>query len=152
MWINLWQFVHWSYLPQKWLVFANYFSLPNFYPNWSIFLHGYIRHIRDIFQLWARQGSNPQNCNAENAKRAGHAAARLSLILFFLQNKQNVSIVLVSGKAMDVCNRHETSQSWVMLCRRIAQWAKSFLKMFQNFKLSIRKTYTIIQTTYQYKI
>ena len=29
---------------------------------------------------------------------------------FLLQNKQNVSIVLVSGKAMDVCNRHETSQ------------------------------------------
>ena len=23
-----------------------------FYPNWPIFLHGYIRHIRDIFQLW----------------------------------------------------------------------------------------------------
>ena len=22
-----------------------------FYPNWPIFLHGYIRHIRDIFQL-----------------------------------------------------------------------------------------------------
>ena len=58
----------------------------------------------------ARQGSNPQNCNAENAKRAGHAAAKLSLILVFFQNKQNVSIVLVSGKAMDVCNRHETSQ------------------------------------------
>ena len=58
----------------------------------------------------ARQGSNPQNCNAENAKRAGHAAARLSMIFFLLQNKQNVSIVLVSGKAMDVCNRHETSQ------------------------------------------
>ena len=39
---------------QKWLVFANYFSLSKFYPNWPIFLHGYIRHIygyiRDIFQ------------------------------------------------------------------------------------------------------
>ena len=37
---------------QKWLVFANYFGLPTFYPNWPIFLLGYIRHIRDIFQLW----------------------------------------------------------------------------------------------------
>ena len=36
----------------KWLVFANYFGLPNFLPqvpNCPIFLYGY---IRDIFQLW----------------------------------------------------------------------------------------------------
>ena len=58
MWINyqymelcplILNFLHKS--SQKWLVFANYFGLPNFYPNWPIFLHGYIRHIRDIFQL-----------------------------------------------------------------------------------------------------
>ena len=37
---------------QKWLVFANYFCLPNFSPQLANILHGYIRHIRDIFQLW----------------------------------------------------------------------------------------------------
>ena len=30
---------------------ACFWSSPNFYPNLPIFLHGYIRHIRDIFQL-----------------------------------------------------------------------------------------------------
>ena len=42
-------FLHIS--PQKWLVFAKYFGLPNFLPQMPNFLHGYIRHIRDIFQL-----------------------------------------------------------------------------------------------------
>ena len=36
---------------QKWLVFANYFGLPNFLPQLANFLHRYIRNIRDIFQL-----------------------------------------------------------------------------------------------------
>ena len=36
---------------QKWLVFANYFGLPNFLPQLANILHGYIRHIRDILQL-----------------------------------------------------------------------------------------------------
>ena len=31
---------------------ACFWSSPNFYPNLPIFLHGYIRHIRDIFHLW----------------------------------------------------------------------------------------------------
>ena len=39
---------------QKWLVFGNYFSLSKFYPNWPIFLHGYIRHIRNILQPCGR--------------------------------------------------------------------------------------------------
>ena len=30
---------------------ACFWSSPNFYPNLPIFLHGYIRHIRDIFHL-----------------------------------------------------------------------------------------------------
>ena len=37
---------------QKRLCFVNLHVLPNFYPNLPIFLHGYIRHIRDISQLW----------------------------------------------------------------------------------------------------
>ena len=44
-------FLHKS--PQKWLVFANNFASQTFYPNWPIFLHGY---IRDIFQLWEKAG------------------------------------------------------------------------------------------------
>ena len=32
---------------------ACFWSSLNFYPNLPIFLHGYIRHIRDIFQLWS---------------------------------------------------------------------------------------------------
>ena len=39
-------------LPKKGLDFAKLCVFPNFYPNLPIFLHGYIRHIRDILQLW----------------------------------------------------------------------------------------------------
>ena len=35
----------------KRLNFAKLCALPNFYPNLPIFLHGSIRHIRDILQL-----------------------------------------------------------------------------------------------------
>ena len=54
---------------QKWLVFANYFSLPNFLPQLANFLHGYIRHIRDIFQLWLGGGGSPMwsDCNGGQA-------------------------------------------------------------------------------------
>ena len=38
-------------LLQKRLHFAKLCVLPNFYPNLLKFLHGYIRHIRDILQL-----------------------------------------------------------------------------------------------------
>ena len=39
-------------LPQKRLDLAKLCVLPNFYPNLPIFLHRYIRHIRDILQLF----------------------------------------------------------------------------------------------------
>ena len=39
---------------QKWLFLLIILASQTFYPNWPIFLHGYIRHIRDIFQLWSR--------------------------------------------------------------------------------------------------
>ena len=49
-------FVHWVVhllhkSSKKWLVFAYFWSSQIFYPNLQLFLHGYIRHIRDIFQL-----------------------------------------------------------------------------------------------------
>ena len=37
---------------QKWLFLLIFWSSQTFYPNWPIVLHGYIRHIRDILQLW----------------------------------------------------------------------------------------------------
>ena len=37
--------------PPKKASFSKLCVLPNFYPNLPIFLHGYIRHIRDILQL-----------------------------------------------------------------------------------------------------
>ena len=39
-------------LPKNGLFLLIILASQTFYPNWSIFLHGYIRHIRDIFQLW----------------------------------------------------------------------------------------------------
>ena len=37
---------------KKGLIFLNCVRSQTFYPNLLIFLHGYIRHIRDILQLW----------------------------------------------------------------------------------------------------
>ena len=39
-------------LPKNGLFLVIILVSQTFYPNWPIFLHGYIRHIRDIFQLW----------------------------------------------------------------------------------------------------
>ena len=60
-----------SNLPKTILDFAKLCILPDFYPNLPIFLHGYIRHIRDISQLCIRvfvlhtlfrlSGMKPQN-------------------------------------------------------------------------------------------
>ena len=41
-----------SNLPKKILNFAKLLFSQTFYPSLPIFLHGYIRHIRDITQLW----------------------------------------------------------------------------------------------------
>ena len=38
---------------QKGLCLQIYLLFQTFYPNFLIFLHGYIHHIRDISQLWA---------------------------------------------------------------------------------------------------
>ena len=38
--------------PKQYLILQNCVSSQTFYPNLPIFLHGYIRHIRDISQLW----------------------------------------------------------------------------------------------------
>ena len=38
------------------VVVANFCSSQTFYPNLPICLHGYIRHIRDILQLWEYRG------------------------------------------------------------------------------------------------
>ena len=40
-----------TYLPKNGLFLLIILAFQTFYPNWPIFLHGYIRHIRDIFQL-----------------------------------------------------------------------------------------------------
>ena len=39
-------------LPKNCLSLLIFRSSQTFYSNWPIFLHGYIRHIRDILQLW----------------------------------------------------------------------------------------------------
>ena len=54
--VKLWKFrqtfhIGCANLLQKRLHLAKLCVLPNFYPNLPIFLHGYIRHIRDILQL-----------------------------------------------------------------------------------------------------
>ena len=58
MWINyqlmavcplILKFLHIS--SQNGLFLLIILASQTFYPNWPIFLHGYIRHIRDIFQL-----------------------------------------------------------------------------------------------------
>ena len=41
-----------TYLPKNGLVSIIILASQIFYPNWPIFLHGYIRNIRDIFHLW----------------------------------------------------------------------------------------------------
>ena len=41
-----------TYLPKNDLFLLIILASQTFYPNWPFFLHGYIRHIRDIFQLW----------------------------------------------------------------------------------------------------
>ena len=67
---NLWGFLWWinvdklsiygslsidlifcTYLPKNGLFLVIILASQTFYPNWPIFLHGYIRHICDIFQL-----------------------------------------------------------------------------------------------------
>ena len=40
-----------TYLPKNGLFLLIILASQSFYPNWPIFLHGYIRHICDIFQL-----------------------------------------------------------------------------------------------------
>ena len=72
---------------QKWLVFANNFGLPNFLPQLANFLHGYIRHIRDILQLCDHRCS-AASCNDElrppdlPADKMSTCAPRLITTLF----------------------------------------------------------------------
>ena len=47
-------------LPKKGLFWPNCIFSQTFYPSLQIFLHEYIRHIRDISQLWASY-RRPQN-------------------------------------------------------------------------------------------
>ena len=59
--------------PQERLNLAKMPVLPDFYPSLQIFLHGYIRYIRDISQLWYAQfshkptHSHAQFCTAQNS-------------------------------------------------------------------------------------
>ena len=41
-----------TYLPKNGLFLLIILASKTFYPNWPIFLHGYIPHSHDIFQLW----------------------------------------------------------------------------------------------------
>ena len=95
---------------QKWLVFGNYFGLTNFLPQLANFLHGYIRHIRDILQLCYHRCSAAASCNDElrppdlPADKMSTCAPRLITTLFTRgranENKGNTIVSWVSKSIM----------------------------------------------------
>ena len=50
------------YLPKNGLFLLIILASQTFYPNWPIFSHGCIRHIRDIFQLWTSHWRESRSC------------------------------------------------------------------------------------------
>ena len=57
-----------TYLPKNGLFLLIILASQTFYPNWPIFLHGYIRHIRDIFQLCSSDNNSSDNLRSSSAK------------------------------------------------------------------------------------
>ena len=72
-----WQFYqilhNWANLPKKGSIWPNCIFSQTFYPNLQIFLHGYIRHIRDSLQLCVEQ---PGRWTDREAAGGYHCCAR----------------------------------------------------------------------------
>ena len=130
MWINyqfmavcplILNFLHIS--SQKWLVFANYFGLPNFLPQLANFLHGYIRHIRDIFQLWWSLNKKRSHQNMMQA-HTFETSSPFSFFSIFWRIKS--SSLLQDTQLWDRANHHK--QGKYFTSNRREKLIKSYLE------------------------
>ena len=107
----------------KRLHFAKLHDLPNFYPNLPIFLHEYIRHIRDISQLWFQ---------ADTAEPIQFVLCRDSAVNFLWIIAKNVNkrpeIFFRSPLLRSKCSNF----SWFShICREI--FSSQFTHFFRHF-------------------